>query len=93
MGTVSQELVRRFNETNNEEAGEHWTPRGVVKLMSNLIFRPVADQLTSGTYLLYDSALGTGGMLTVAEPAPFWGEFTSPVSHGNGRPSFLVCFM
>jgi len=67
MGTVFEELVRRFNEANNEEAGEHWTPRDVVKLMSNLIFRPVADQLTSGTYLLYDSALGTGGMLTVAE--------------------------
>ena len=57
MGTVFEELVRRFNEANNEEAGEHWTPRDVVKLMSNLIFRPVADQLTSGTYLLYDSAL------------------------------------
>jgi len=69
MGTVFEELVRRFNEANNEEAGEHWTPRDVVKLMSNLIFRPVADQLTSGTYLLYDSALGTGGMLTVAEQA------------------------
>ena len=67
MGTVFEELVRRFNEANNEEAGEHWTPRDVVKLMANLIFRPVADQLTSGTYLLYDSALGTGGMLTVAE--------------------------
>ncbi len=69
MGTVFEELVRRFNEANNEEAGEHWTPRDVVKLMSNLIFRPIADQLTSGTYLLYDAALGTGGMLTVAEQA------------------------
>jgi type I restriction enzyme M protein len=69
MGTVFEELVRRFNEANNEEAGEHWTPRDVVKLMSNLIFHPIADRLTSGTYLLYDSALGTGGMLTVAEQA------------------------
>jgi type I restriction enzyme M protein len=67
MGTVFEELVRRFNEANNEEAGEHWTPRDVVKLMSNLIFRPIADQITSGTYLLYDAAIGTGGMLTVAE--------------------------
>jgi len=67
MGTVFEELVRRFNEANNEEAGEHWTPRDVVKLMSNLIFRPITDKITSGTYLLYDAAIGTGGMLTVAE--------------------------
>jgi type I restriction enzyme M protein len=67
MGTVFEELVRRFNEENNEEAGEHWTPRDVVKLMAGLIFLPVAAQIESGTYLLYDGALGTGGMLTVAE--------------------------
>ncbi len=67
MGTVFEELVRRFNEENNEEAGEHWTPRDAVKLMANLIFLPVADQITDGTYLLYDGACGTGGMLTVAE--------------------------
>ena len=67
MGTVFEELVRRFNEENNEEAGEHWTPRAAVKLMAELIFRPVASQITSGTYLLYDGACGTGGMLTVAE--------------------------
>jgi len=67
MGTVFEDLVRRFNEASNEEAGEHWTPRDVVKLMANLIFRPIADKITSGTYLLYDAAIGTGGMLTVAE--------------------------
>lgn len=67
MGTIFEELVRRFNEENNEEAGEHWTPRDAVKLMANLIFVPIADQIDSGTYLLYDGALGTGGMLTVAE--------------------------
>jgi type I restriction enzyme M protein len=67
MGTIFEELVRRFNEENNEEAGEHWTPRDAVKLMANLMFRPVADRIESGTYLLYDGALGTGGMLTVAE--------------------------
>jgi type I restriction enzyme M protein len=67
MGTIFEELVRRFNEENNEEAGEHWTPRDAVKLMANLIFAPIADQVESGTYLLYDGALGTGGMLTVAE--------------------------
>jgi type I restriction enzyme M protein len=67
MGTIFEELVRRFNEENNEEAGEHWTPRDAVKLMAKLIFLPVADQIESGTYLLYDGACGTGGMLTVAE--------------------------
>jgi type I restriction enzyme M protein len=67
MGTVFEELVRRFNEENNEEAGEHWTPRDAVKLMANLVFLPIADKIESGTYLLYDGACGTGGMLTVAE--------------------------
>ncbi len=67
MGTVFEELVRRFNEENNEEAGEHWTPRDAVRLMANLVFLPIEDQLKSGTYLLYDCACGTGGMLTVAE--------------------------
>src|SRR2546426_1980719 len=67
MGTIFEELVRRFNEENNEEAGEHWTPRDAVKLMAKLIFLPIADAIESGTYLLYDGACGTGGMLTVAE--------------------------
>jgi type I restriction enzyme M protein len=67
MGSVYEELVRRFNEENNEEAGEHWTPRDVVRLMAKLVFTPVADKISSGTYLLYDAAIGTGGMLTVAE--------------------------
>lgn len=67
MGTVFEELVRRFNEENNEEAGEHWTPRDAVKLMANLIFLPITDAIQDGSYLLYDAACGTGGMLTVAE--------------------------
>ena len=67
MGTIFEELVRRFNEENNEEAGEHWTPRDAVRLMAKLVFLPVADEIKSGTYLLYDGACGTGGMLTLAE--------------------------
>lgn len=67
MGTIFEELIRRFNEENNEEAGEHWTPRDAVKLMAKLVFLPITDKIKSGTYLLYDSACGTGGMLTVAE--------------------------
>jgi len=67
MGTIFEELIRRFNEENNEEAGEHFTPRDVVKLMAELVLRPIADQVESGTYLVYDGACGTGGMLTVAD--------------------------
>jgi type I restriction enzyme M protein len=67
MGTVFEELVRKFNEDNNEEAGQHWTPRDAVRLMANLVFLPIETEIRSGTYLLYDCACGTGGMLTVAE--------------------------
>jgi len=67
MGIIFEELIRRFNEENNEEAGEHFTPRDVVRLMAKMIFLPVADKIESGTYLVYDGACGTGGMLTVAE--------------------------
>ena len=67
MGTIFEELIRRFNEENNEEAGEHWTPRDVVELMADLIFMPVADQIKDATYSCYDGACGTGGMLTVAQ--------------------------
>jgi type I restriction enzyme M protein len=67
MGTIFEELVRKFNEENNEEAGEHWTPRDAVKLSALLILLPIADRIESGTYLLYDGTCGTGGMLTVAE--------------------------
>jgi type I restriction enzyme M protein len=67
MGTVFEELVRKFNEDNNEEAGEHWTPRDAVRLMARLVFEPIEDRIKAGTYLLYDCACGTGGMLTVAE--------------------------
>lgn len=67
MGTIFEELVRRFNEANNEEAGEHWTPRDVVELMADLVFIPIADQIRDATYSCYDGACGTGGMLTVAQ--------------------------
>ena len=67
MGTIFEDLLRRFNEENNEEAGEHWTPRDAVELMAKLVFLPVEDRIQSNTYLLYDGAVGTGGMLTVAE--------------------------
>ncbi len=63
MGTIFEELIRKFSETSNEEAGEHFTPRDVVKLMTELLF--VGEEETSGTIkLVYDPACGTGGMLT-----------------------------
>ena len=67
MGTIFEELLRMFNEENNEEAGEHFTPRDVIDLMAKLIFLPITDKIESSTYLLYDGACGTGGMLTLAE--------------------------
>ena len=57
MGTIFEELIRKFNEENNEEAGEHWTPRDVVELMADLILIPVADKLQNTTYSCYDEAV------------------------------------
>ena len=67
MGTLFEELIRKFNEENNEEAGEHWTPRDVVELMADLVFMPIADKIKDASYSCYDGACGTGGMLTVAQ--------------------------
>ena len=67
MGTIFEELIRKFNEEDNEEAGEHWTPRDVVELMADLVFIPIADKIKDASYSCYDGACGTGGMLTVAQ--------------------------
>jgi len=67
MGTIFEELIRMFNEENNEEAGEHFTPRDVVELMADFVFTPIADKILDSTYSCYDGACGSGGMLTVAE--------------------------
>lgn len=64
MGYVFEELIRRFNEENNEEAGEHFTPREIIDLMTHLVFLPIKDQIKEGTFLVYDNACGSGGMLT-----------------------------
>lgn len=63
MGTVFEELLRRFNEENNEEAGEHFTPRDAIALLAHLVFEPVKDNLPK-IISLYDPACGSGGMLT-----------------------------
>ena len=67
MGVIFEELIRRFNEENNEEAGEHFTPRDVVELMADLIFLPITDKIKDSSYSCYDGASGTGGMLTVSQ--------------------------
>lgn len=66
MGYVFEELIRKFNEENNEEAGEHFTPREVINLMTNLVFIPVKDQLPN-PLTIYDPACGSGGMLTESQ--------------------------
>lgn len=69
MGYIFEELIRRFNEASNEEAGDHFTPREVIRLMVNLIFLPDSDVLTTKGIVktLFDPACGTGGMLSVSE--------------------------
>lgn len=67
MGTLFEELIRKFNEENNEEAGEHFTPRDVIELMADIAVVPILDKLKDGTYSIYDGACGTLGMATVAE--------------------------
>ncbi|WFB62119.1 class I SAM-dependent DNA methyltransferase [Sphingobacterium sp. WM] len=66
MGYVFEELIRKFNEENNEEAGEHFTPREVIQLMTTLVFEPIKDQLPN-IITIYDPACGSGGMLTESE--------------------------
>ena len=86
MGTIFEELIRRFNEENNEEAGEHWTPRDVVELMADLVFIPIADQIQDATYSCYDGACGTGGMLTVAQ------ERLLTLAHRRGKDVSIHLF-
>lgn len=66
MGYVFEELIRKFNEENNEEAGEHFTPREVIELMTHLVFEPVKDDLPP-VITIYDPACGSGGMLTESQ--------------------------
>lgn len=66
MGYVFEELIRKFNEENNEEAGEHFTPREVIDLMTHLVFEPVKKKLPP-VITIYDPACGSGGMLTESQ--------------------------
>ena len=103
MGTVFEELLRKFNEENNEEAGEHFTPRDAIGLLARLVFEPVKDNLPK-TISLYDPACGSGGMLTegreylmsiwrVAVCHPAFGHGGEPrnLRHLQGRPHHQRC--
>ncbi len=69
MGLVFEDLIRRFNESANETAGDHFTPREVIRLMVNLLMEPDGDLLTNGSPIvtICDPACGTGGMLSVSQ--------------------------
>ena len=67
MGTIFEELIRKFNEENNEEAGEHWTPRDVVELMADLVFMPIADKIKDASYSCYEEKLKAYKLLSKIE--------------------------
>jgi type I restriction enzyme M protein len=97
MGYVFEELIRKFNEENNEEAGEHFTPREVIKLMTHVLFIPVKDQLPP-VITVYDGACGSGGMLTesqdfIADPEGEIGSKSAVYLYGkevNGE-TYAIC--
>lgn len=79
MGYVFEELIRKFNEENNEEAGEHFTPREIIQLMTHILFYPIKDKLGKDKKLIYDPACGSGGMLTEAE------DYALELTNGEGN--------
>lgn len=87
MGTIFEELLRKFNEENNvTEAGEHFTPRDYVKLLADLAVLPVADKITDNTYHIYDGACGTGGILTIAQ------DRIQEIAHERGKKVTINIF-
>ncbi len=69
MGYIFEELIRKFNEQSNETAGEHYTPREVIRLMTRLLLDPDADKIKGESKIIeiYDPTCGTGGMLTISK--------------------------
>lgn len=83
MGYVFEELIRKFNEENNEEAGEHFTPREVIELMTHLVFDPLKQSIPA-IITIYDPACGSGGMLTesqnfIEEKYPLGSDFSRSI--------------
>lgn len=74
MGYIFEELIRKFNEENNEEAWEHFTPREVIRLMTNLLFLPVQSDIKDRPLSIYDPCVGSGGMLSVSKDFIQWDE-------------------
>lgn len=64
MGYVFEDLLRRFNEATNAEAGRHFTPREIIELMTHVLFLPIKEKIQNGTFLIYDPCAGSGAMLT-----------------------------
>jgi type I restriction enzyme M protein len=103
MGYVFEELIRKFNEENNEEAGEHFTPREVIKLMTHLLFIPVKDRLPK-VVMIYDGACGSGGMLTESQdfitdpegeicsnvPAYLYGKEINPETYAICKSDMMI---
>ena len=92
MGLVFEELIRKFAEISNETAGEHFTPREVIRLMVNLLFIEDDDVLTKPGVVrtIYDPTAGTGGMLSVAGRVPARAQPArrgSPCSARSSTPS------
>ena len=89
MGYIFEELLRKFSEMSNETAGEHYTPREVIRLMVDLLFAEDRDALTGPAPVrtVYDPAAGTGGMLTIAEQRITRAERRPPRSRCTGRSS------
>ncbi len=104
MGYVFEELIRKFNEENNEEAGEHFTPREVIGLMTHLLFLPVKDKFAQSSFSIYDNACGSGGMLTesktfitdpkgkIASSAPIelFGQEINPESYAICKADMMI---
>jgi len=102
MGYIFEEIIRKFAEVSNETAGEHFTPREVIKLMVNLLFIDDGDILSKKGIVktLYDPACGTGGMLTVAEDYLYelnsnarlelFGQELNPASYAICKSDMLV---
>ena len=101
MGYVFEELIRKFNEENNEEAGEHFTPREVIKLMTHLLFLPVKDKFTQSSFSIYDNACGSGGMLTESkafiedvlgskQPIELFGQEINPETYALCKADMMI---
>lgn len=103
MGTIFEELLRKFNEENNvTEAGEHFTPRDYVKLLADLAVMPIADRLSPNTpYSIYDGACGTGGILSIAKERieelignatiRLYGQENQPATYATCTADMMIC--